>query len=158
MGQAPAGNVLRAHQALSLLVEPFPLATLLSYPTTGVIRTGTKVPCRAGTIGAYLPSCGRVNVDLMKLFNMATPVVMLVGLLFASVGITDGVLTADGVRLPSHLSWAQPGAHGTLSVVADHQMVEEAGPEEGAGVLGSAFASQPDPVVFNDPYVDEQWR
>ena len=88
---------------------------------------------------------------------MATPVVMLVGLLFASVGITDGVLTADGVRLPSHLSWAQPGAHDTLSVVADHQMVEEAGPEEGAGVLGSAFASQPDPVVLNDPYVDEQW-
>jgi thermitase len=67
----------------------------------------------------------------MKLFNMATPVVMLVGLLFASVGIADGVLTADGVRLSSHLSWAKPAVQGTLSATGD-------------------------PAVLDDPYLNEQ--
>ena len=90
----------------------------------------------------------------MKLFNMATPVVMLVGLLFASVGITDGVLTADGIRLPSQLPWAQPAAQGTLSAAADPQMVAEAGSEAVAEVSGSG---QPDSTILNDPYADEQW-
>jgi thermitase len=54
----------------------------------------------------------------MKLFNMATPVVMLVGLLFASVGVTDGVLTADSAQLPGQLSWTQSAAQDTLAAAA----------------------------------------
>ena len=88
---------------------------------------------------------------------MVTPVVMLVGLLFASVGITDGVLTADGIRLPNQLSWAQPAAQGTLSAAADPQMVAEAGSEAVAEALGSASTGQPDSTILNDPYADEQW-
>jgi thermitase len=90
----------------------------------------------------------------MKLFNMATPVVMLVGLLFASVGITEGVLTADGLQL----SLAQPGARSVLSADADQHMVDEESLKAVAGVPGSTTsAAQPDVVALNDPYVDMQW-
>jgi thermitase len=54
----------------------------------------------------------------MKLFNMATPVVMLAGLLFASVGIADGVLTADSTQFPGQLSWMQSAVQDTISVAA----------------------------------------
>jgi thermitase len=93
----------------------------------------------------------------MKLFNMATPVVMLAGLLFASVGITDGVLTADSLQPSGQLLWAQPAASSTLSVAAAQQVLEEAGSEAVAEVSGSTSAAQPGVVVLNDPYVDMQW-
>jgi len=88
---------------------------------------------------------------------MATPVVMLVGLLFASVGITEGVLTADGLQLPGQLSWAQPGLPSALSAAADQQVLAEAGLEAVTEVSGSTSTAQPDTVALNDPYIDMQW-
>ena len=51
----------------------------------------------------------------MKLFNVATPVVMLVGLLFASVGVADGVLTADSAQFPGQLSWTQSAVQDSVT-------------------------------------------
>ena len=88
---------------------------------------------------------------------MATPVVMLVGLLFASVGITEGVLTADGLRLSDQLSWAQAGAESTLSAAADQQVMAEAGSEAVAEASSSKYSTQFNAVTLDDPYIDTQW-
>lgn len=88
---------------------------------------------------------------------MATPVVMLVGLLFASAGVTEGVLTADALPFTGQLSRVQSDTRGTLSTTADSQMLGETAPATVAETPGSVSDAQFDSVMLDDPYADKQW-
>lgn len=97
---------------------------------------------------SYLPFRCRVNVELMKLFNMASPVVMVVGLLLASAGVTQGVLSADDISLSGQSAWTQPDAQATVGTGV---------PAAYNDVLDDVSI---DPSVLSgdeDPYLDRQW-
>lgn len=73
---------------------------------------------------------------------MVTPVWIMVGLVLATVGVTDGVLSADG--------WLT----GQLSGARD---TSEEGDVASYTVTDDSLNLQSEPVTFNDPYLDRQW-
>jgi len=68
-------------------------------------------------------------------------------LLFASTGVTEGVLSAEGGWPPGQLSWV---ATGTQIAVEENGLAAY-------NVPGSASAVQPELPTLDDPYLDRQW-
>jgi thermitase len=97
---------------------------------------------------SYLPFRCRVNVELMKLFNMASPVVMVVGLLLASAGVTQGVLSADDVSLSGQSAWTQPDTQATMGTGVSTAYND---------VLDDVSIDPPVLSGDEDPYLDWQW-
>jgi len=84
----------------------------------------------------------------MKLFNMASPVVMVMGLLLASAGVTQGILSADDALLSGQSAWTQPDTEtgGGVSFTATYD-----------DVLDDVSIDQPELSGEEDPYLDWQW-
>lgn len=79
---------------------------------------------------------------------MASPVVMVMGLLLASAGVTQGVLSADGVLLSGQSAWAQPDTRTSGGAVVAATFDD---------VLGDVSIGPPALSGKEDPYLDRQW-
>ncbi|UCB43248.1 MAG: S8 family serine peptidase [Dehalococcoidales bacterium] len=84
----------------------------------------------------------------MKLFNVASPVVMVVGLLIASAGVTEGVLSADDFSLSGQSASAQPEAQATVGTGVSAISND---------VLDDVSIAPPVSTGYEDPYLDLQW-
>ena len=79
---------------------------------------------------------------------MASPVVMVVGLLLASAGVTQGVLSADDASLSGQSAWTQPDTQATVGTGVSVAYSD---------VLDDVSVAPPVLSGDEDPYIDRQW-
>jgi len=93
----------------------------------------------------------------MKAYSIAIPGLIAVGLLVASAGTAQDVLTTGSSSVPSYVRWERAGT--LVSIRTDVDWPQ--GRESGSAAYGSHLDPDPDvqlePSIPNDPYLDRQW-